>query len=116
MAQLSADDYAQLVAAGGCIELWSDIDLSNASNNPDRSWNARKFVDSRRPDEGRLGAYTLSLQLPSHVDDPQVHILYLPIALPPLGARRRFTFHLPTALCILQEKLRGLVNLDRMVD
>ena len=84
MAQLSADDYAQLVAAGGCIELWSDIDLSNASNNPDRSWNARKFVDSRRPDEGRLGAYTLSLQLPSHVDDPQAHVLYLPIALPPL--------------------------------
>ncbi len=91
-AQLSAHDYAQLVAAGGCIELWSDIGLSNVSNNPARSWNARKFVDSRRPDEARSGAYTLSLQLPSHVDNPQAHIIYLPIALPPLGSTETLHF------------------------
>lgn len=74
--------------------MWSDIGPSSASNSSKRSWNERKFVNSRRPEEVHSGAYTLSLELSSDIDDPQTRTLYLPIALPPLGSAEthRFSF------------------------
>ncbi|KJA26010.1 hypothetical protein HYPSUDRAFT_199243 [Hypholoma sublateritium FD-334 SS-4] len=106
-ARLSALDYEQLDAAGGCIEAWSNIP-SNASNSSNRSWNGRKFVTSARPDEVHSGAYTLSLQFSSDVDHPQTRTLYLPIALPPLGSAETLRFAFTYRIVYPSGKIRWL--------
>lgn len=92
-AQLNAHDYAQLVADGGSIELWSNID---SGNDPHGAWSERRFLEPKgRDDEEHSNAYTShDSYTTSRTNDQHIYTFYLPVALPALDGsdRRRFSF------------------------